>query len=83
MEPQGSDIRESNILHCSALLWTSLDRFRTQGEDPGARGDRAKAAKMKYLLVVKFTIPESYVTGEFEPTGSDPVDEEVGFKRSL
>ena len=54
--------------------------FRTQGEDPGARGDRAKAAKMKYLLVAKFTIPESYVTGEFEPTGSDPLDEEVGSK---
>ena len=28
---------------------------------------------MKYLLVAKFTIPESYVTGEFEPTGSDPL----------
>ena len=54
--------------------------FRTQGEDPGARGDRAKAAKMRYLLVAKFTIPESYVTGEFEPTGSDPLDEEVGSK---
>ncbi|CAE7895388.1 COL21A1, partial [Symbiodinium sp. KB8] len=38
------------------------------------------AAKMKYLLVAKFTIPESYVTGEFEPTGSDPLDEEVGSK---
>ncbi|OLP89078.1 hypothetical protein AK812_SmicGene29497 [Symbiodinium microadriaticum] len=50
------------------------------GEDPGARGDRAKAAKMKYLLVAKFTIPESYVTGELEPTGSDPLDEEVGSK---
>ena len=35
---------------------------------------------MKYLLVAKFTIPESYVTGEFEPTGSDPLDEEVGSK---
>ncbi|OLQ02937.1 hypothetical protein AK812_SmicGene14162 [Symbiodinium microadriaticum] len=35
------------------------------------------AAKMKYLLVAKFTIPESYVTGEFETTGSDPLDEEV------
>ncbi|CAE7724764.1 unnamed protein product, partial [Symbiodinium microadriaticum] len=49
-------------------------------EDPGARGDRAKAAKMKYLLVAKFTIPESYVTGEFEPTGSEPLDEEVDLK---
>ncbi|OLP91197.1 hypothetical protein AK812_SmicGene27151 [Symbiodinium microadriaticum] len=39
-----------------------------------------EAAKMKYLLVAKFTIPESYVTGEFEPTGSDPLDEEVGSK---
>ena len=35
---------------------------------------------MKYLLVAKFTIPESYVTGEFEPTGSDPLEEEVGSK---
>ena len=35
---------------------------------------------MKYLLVAKFTIPESYVTGEFEPAGSDPLDEEVGSK---
>ncbi|CAE7222038.1 GIP [Symbiodinium sp. CCMP2456] len=45
----------------------------------GLQGDRTKAARVKYLLVAKFTIPKSYVTGEFEPTGSDPpVDEEVG-----
>ncbi|CAE7315270.1 GIP, partial [Symbiodinium microadriaticum] len=42
--------------------------------------EKWKAAKMKYLLVAKFTIPESYVTGEFEPTGSDPLDEDVGSK---
>ncbi|CAE7484241.1 GIP [Symbiodinium sp. CCMP2456] len=54
--------------------------FRTTGEDPSARGDRKKAAKMKYLLVAKFTLPKSYVTGEFEPTGTDPPDEELGHK---
>ncbi|CAE7817553.1 unnamed protein product, partial [Symbiodinium necroappetens] len=54
---------------------------RTTGEDPAARGDRTKAARMKYLLVAKFTLPKSYVTGEFEPTGNDPPgDEEVGYK---
>ncbi|CAE7924528.1 unnamed protein product, partial [Symbiodinium sp. KB8] len=58
----------------------SPEKWKEHGEDPGARGDRAKAAKMKYLLVAKITIPESYVTGEFEPTGSDRLDEEVGSK---
>ena len=53
--------------------------FKTTGEDPGARGDRSKAARMKYLLVAKFTIPKSYVTGEFEPTGENPQqDGEIG-----
>ncbi|OLP75085.1 hypothetical protein AK812_SmicGene45181, partial [Symbiodinium microadriaticum] len=32
-----------------------------------ASGGSMKAAKMKYLLVAKSTIPESYVTGEFVP----------------
>ena len=74
--------RHTRVEHPSLFCLTVdiTGPFRTQGEDPGARGDRAKAAKMKYLLVVKFTIPESYVTGEFEPTGSDPLDEEVGSK---
>ena len=74
--------RHTRIEHPSLFCLTVdiTGPFRTQGEDPGARGDRAKAAKMKYLLVAKFTIPESYVTGEFEPTGSDPLDEEVGSK---
>ena len=55
------------------------DHFRTTGEDPGARGDRSKAARMKYLLVAKGTIPKSYVTGEFEPTGENPQqDGEIG-----
>ncbi|CAE7034866.1 pol, partial [Symbiodinium sp. CCMP2456] len=54
--------------------------FRTAGEDPGARGDRSKAAKMKYLLVAKFTLPKSYVTGEFEPTAQDPREEDLGMK---
>ncbi|CAE7256381.1 unnamed protein product, partial [Symbiodinium sp. CCMP2456] len=43
------------------------DVVNKAGEDPGARGDRSKAAKMKYLLVAKFTLPKSYVTGEFVP----------------
>ena len=74
--------RHTRIEHPSLFCLTVdiTGPFRTQGEDPGARGDRAKAAKMQYLLVAKFTIPESYVTGEFEPTGSDPLDEEVGSK---
>ena len=77
--------RHARVEHPSLFCLTVdiTGPFRTQGEDPGARGDRAKAAKtakMKYLLVAKFTIPESYVTGEFEPTGSDPLDEEVGSK---
>ncbi|CAE7777622.1 GIP, partial [Symbiodinium necroappetens] len=46
----------------------------------GARGDRSKAAKMKYILVAKFTLPKSYVTGEFEPTAQDPREEDVGMK---
>ena len=74
--------RHTRIEHPSLFCLTVdiTGPFRTQGEDPGARGDRAKAAKMKYLLVAKSTIPESYVTGEFEPTGSDPLEEEVGSK---
>ena len=74
--------RHARVEHPSLFCLTVdiTGPFRTQAEDPGARGDRAKAAKMKYLLVAKFTIPESYVTGEFEPTGSDPLDEEVGSK---
>ena len=74
--------RHTRVEHPSLFCLTVdiTGPFRTQGEDPGARGDRAKAAKMKYLLVAKFTIPESYVTVEFEPTGSDPLDEEVGSK---
>ena len=74
--------RHARVEHPSLFCLTVdiTGPFRTQGEDPGARRDRAKAAKMKYLLVAKFTIPESYVTGEFEPTGSDPLDEEVGSK---
>ncbi|OLP79514.1 hypothetical protein AK812_SmicGene40188 [Symbiodinium microadriaticum] len=74
--------RRARVEHPSLFCLTVdiTGPFRTQGEDPGARGDRAKAAKMKYLLVAKITIPESYVTGEFEPTGSDRLDEEVGSK---
>ncbi|CAE7558242.1 GIP, partial [Symbiodinium sp. KB8] len=74
--------RHARVEHPSLLCLTVdiTGPFRTQGEDPGARGDRAKAAKMKYLLVAKFTIPESYVTGEFKPTRSEPLDEEVGPK---
>ena len=74
--------RRTRVEHPSLFCLTVdiTGPFRTQGEDPGARGDRAKAAKMKYLLVAKFTIPESYVTGEFEPTGSDPLEEKVGSK---
>ena len=74
--------RHARVEHPSLFCLTvdSTGPFRTQGEDPGARGDRANAAKMKHLLVAKFTIPESYVTGEFEPTGNDPLDEEVGSK---
>lgn len=34
-----------------------------------------RAARMKYLLVAKFTIPKSYVTGEFEPTGENPQED--------
>ena len=67
---------------CSALFCLNVDisgPFRTTSEDPGARGDRSKAARMKYLLVAKFTIPKSYVTGEFEPTGENPQqDGEIG-----
>ena len=76
--------RHTRIEHPSLFCLTVdiTGPFRTQGEDPGARGDRAKAAKMKYLLVAKFTIPESYVTGKFGPTGSDPLDEEVGSGRT-
>ena len=74
--------RRTRVEHPSLFCLTVdiTGPFRMQGEDPGARGDRAKAAKMKYLLVAKLTIPESYVIGEFEPTGSDPLDEEVGSK---
>ena len=57
--------------------------FRTTGEDPGARGDRSQAARMKYLLVAKFTIPKSYVTGEFEPTGENPQEEVESGHRDL
>ena len=63
--------RHARVEHPSLFCLTVdiTGPFRTQGEDPGARGDRAEAAKMKYLLVAKFTLPESYVTGEFDPTG--------------
>ena len=38
---------------------------------------------MKYLLVAKFTIPKSYVTGEFEPTGENPQEEVESGHRDL
>ena len=36
---------------------------------------------MKYLLVAKFTIPKSYVPGEFEGTGENlQEDREIGYQ---
>ncbi|CAE7259807.1 GIP, partial [Symbiodinium sp. CCMP2456] len=74
--------RHARIEHPSLFCLTVdiTGPFRTAGEDPGARGDRSKAAKMKYILVAKFTLPKSYVTGEFEPTAQDPREEDFGMK---
>ena len=59
------------------IEYPSLFCLKTTGEDPSARGDRAKAARMKYLLVAKFSIPESYATGKFEPTGCESQEEDI------
>ncbi|CAE7586293.1 unnamed protein product [Symbiodinium sp. CCMP2456] len=68
------DIIRPDEIAYSALLMVQQDNWRR------SKCSWKKAAKMKYLLVAKFTLPKSYVTGEFEPTGTDPPDEELGHK---
>ena len=80
MELQGIGTPESNILLCFASTLT-YGAFQDYRRRPGARGDRSKAARMKYLLVAKFTIPKSYVPGEFEGTGENlQEDREIGYQ---
>ena len=75
MEQQDIDTPELSTLRCFASMWTSRDLSGPRVKIRELEETVPRAARMKYLLVAKFTIPKSYVTGEFEPTGENPQED--------
>ena len=46
--------------------------FRTLGVNPHGRGRQERNRNLRYMLVAKYTLPESYITNELEETADDP-----------
>ena len=46
--------------------------FRTLGANPHGRGRQERNRNLRYMLVAKYTLPESYITNELEETADDP-----------
>ena len=60
--------RHKRIEHPSMFVLTTdiSGPFKQEGLNANARGDKRKKAKMKHLLVGRFSIPKAYVTGAWD-----------------